>query len=123
MLELLQKPSQRPETSKDRQSKKAIERQLRKTDKQKPNNIVATIKTIKPLTKNQRIAFEEYNKGQNLVMIGNAGTGKSFLGCYLAMDEILNKKTYEKLVIVRSTVELRPVGHLPRNFTTKNSRI
>ena len=74
------------------------------------------LKHITPLTETQRIAFEAYDAGKNLVLHGIAGTGKSFISLYLALDEILNSEeesVYEKVIIIRSVVPTRDVGFLP----------
>jgi len=74
------------------------------------------LKHITPLTETQRIAFEAYDSGKNLVLHGIAGTGKSFISLYLALDEILNceeESVYEKVIIIRSVVPTREVGFLP----------
>lgn len=45
---------------------------------------------------------------------GAAGTGKTFIAVYKALEEIMNNRgTYEKVVIVRSVVPSREIGHLP----------
>jgi predicted ribonuclease YlaK len=45
---------------------------------------------------------------------GSAGTGKTFIAMYLALEEILDKDTpYDKLVIIRSVVPIRDIGFLP----------
>ena len=46
---------------------------------------------IKPLTDNQKIAFEEYRAGKNLLLHGAAGTGKTFIMLYLALQEVLDE--------------------------------
>jgi phosphate starvation-inducible PhoH-like protein len=74
------------------------------------------LKHITPLTETQRVAFEAYDSGKNLVLHGIAGTGKSFISLYLALDEILNceeESVYEKVIIIRSVVPTRDVGFLP----------
>ena len=38
--------------------------------------------SIKPITDNQKKAFESYKKGQNLFLYGAAGTGKTFVSLY-----------------------------------------
>ena len=38
-----------------------------------------SIKNIHPLTENQRKVFDAYEEGNNLVLSGSAGSGKSFL--------------------------------------------
>ena len=73
-----------------------------------------SLKEIEPLTYNQKRAFDAYQKGQNLVLSGSAGSGKSFLGVYLCLRDLLEDKTsYEKLVIIRSAVQSRNLGFTP----------
>ena len=50
------------------------------------------LKVIEPLTDNQKKAFNAYLKknNSNLVLSGSAGTGKTFLAMYLALQEILS---------------------------------
>ncbi len=75
------------------------------------------IQEIEPLTKNQLSAFESQ---RNLILFGVAGTGKTFVGCYLAFDDMA-KKEYEKLIIIRSAVPTRDIGFLPGNEKEKAS--
>lgn len=71
------------------------------------------IKPIYPLTKNQELAFKSYPK-KNMFLYGTAGTGKSFIASGLAFEEIFSQSSpYKKLVIVRSLVQTREMGHLP----------
>ena len=56
------------------------------------------LQEIEPLTQNQLLAFEADN---NLVLHGVAGTGKSFISCYLGFDDIL-KNDKERIVLIRS---------------------
>ena len=80
------------------------------------------MRTIEPLTKNQEILFESYNKNQNLVAYGCAGTGKTFITLYNALKDVLNEKTpYEKIYIVRSLVATREIGFLPGDHEDKSS--
>ena len=78
----------------------ASSRKVRK-DRQEKLNFV--LKKIEPLTENQKISFNAYRNGKNLMLHGIAGTGKSFISTYLALDELINKQhsTYEKLIIVK----------------------
>jgi len=80
-----------------------------------------SIKKITPLTRNQEIAFEEYRKGNNLIMSGSAGTGKSFLAMYLGLSEILQQKSYyNRIVIIRSAVPSRDLGFVPGTLEEKS---
>lgn len=74
---------------------------------------------IKPITLNQKRAFDAYHENKNLMLHGTAGTGKSFISLYLALNEIFNSNRYRKLVIVRSIVQLRDMGFLPGNQKEK----
>ena len=44
------------------------------------------LQEIEPLTKNQLLAFES---DKNMVLHGVAGTGKTFISCYLAFDDMI----------------------------------
>ena len=67
-----------------------------------------------PITKNQEKTFELWDDGENLVLMGSAGTGKTFVALYLALDEMLQRETsYDKIIVVRSVVAVREVGFLP----------
>ena len=65
------------------------------------------INVIEPMTGNQDKAFRLWDDGENLILAGSAGTGKTFLALYLALDEMLNEPEYDKIIIVRSVVGVR----------------
>ena len=115
----MQTPSSRKLTKKERR----IQRQLGKeggsgaTVTEKLN---FTLKRINPLTDNQRITFENYRREKHLLLVGTAGTGKSFLSVYLGMTDIMEHKTHEKLIIVRSVVPTRDMGFLPGSNKEKS---
>lgn len=72
------------------------------------------LKTISPLTDNQRKFFELYKNSQALLLHGLAGTGKSYIALYKALEEVLDKSSsFTKVVVVRSAVPSREIGHLP----------
>ncbi|CAB4131544.1 PhoH Phosphate starvation-inducible protein PhoH, predicted ATPase [uncultured Caudovirales phage] len=78
------------------------------------------LKDVQPLTDNQRLTFDYYDTGKNLLLHGIAGTGKSFLSIYLSLRSILSDQCrYKKLVIVRSVVPTRDMGFLPGNNKEK----
>ena len=69
---------------------------------------------IEPVTDNQKIVFESYKKGNNQFLYGCAGTGKTFVTLYLAMQEVLRNDTpYDRVVMVRSLIPTREIGFLP----------
>lgn len=75
------------------------------------------LQQIEPLTQNQLRAFESE---KHLVLHGVAGTGKTYISCYLAFDDMI-KGYYDKLVIIRSAVSTRDIGFLPGNESEKAS--
>ena len=75
---------------------------------------------FEPITGNQDKAFKLWDEGENLILAGSAGTGKTFLGMYLALESILERDTpYDKLIILRSVVAVREVGYLPGKLEEK----
>lgn len=79
-----------------------------------------SLKRITPLTDNQRLTFESYNQDKHLLLVGTAGTGKSFLSVYLGMTDIMEHKSHEKMIIVRSVVPTRDMGFLPGSNKEKS---
>jgi phosphate starvation-inducible protein PhoH len=79
------------------------------------------LKTFEPLTENQRLFFEAYKRGDYfLALHGVAGTGKTFCAVYKALEEVLDKNNpFKKVIIVRSAVQGREIGHLPGDVTEK----
>jgi len=75
---------------------------------------------IDPLTENQKRLFESYNDGKHLVAYGCAGTGKTFITLYNALQDVLDETTpYEKIYLVRSLVATREIGFLPGTHDDK----
>jgi|TARA_B110000211_G_C14021183_1_gene527754 phosphate starvation-inducible PhoH-like protein len=82
----------------------------------------AVDKEISPITYNQQYAFDAWEEGSNLMMHGIAGTGKTFVGLYLALKEMmLPDSQYKKVYIVRSIVPTREMGFLPGTQKDKMS--
>lgn len=78
------------------------------------------LKSIRPKTEAQREFFESYIMGANVIGNGSAGTGKSFISLYLALTDILDiEKPQDKIIIVRSAVPSREIGHLPGSIEEK----
>lgn len=67
------------------------------------------LKEIEPLTKSQLAVFES---NKHLMLHGCAGTGKTFISLYLALDD-LQKEEHDRIVLVRSAVPTREMGFLP----------
>jgi len=79
------------------------------------------LKTFDPLTENQKKFFDAYKRGDYFVALhGVAGTGKTFCAMYKALEEVLDKSNpFKKIILVRSAVQSREVGHLPGDVTEK----
>lgn len=79
------------------------------------------LKTFEPLTENQAKFFEMYKGGGYFIgLFGSPGVGKTFLAMYRAIEEVLAKDNpFKQVVIVRSLVQLREIGHLPGNLEEK----
>jgi|TARA_Y100000034_G_scaffold136198_1_gene211436 predicted ribonuclease YlaK len=74
----------------------------------------ANIVGIKAITDNQKIVFDSWKKGKNQFLFGAAGTGKTFISLYLAIKDVLDlKKSYNKVILVRSLIPTREIGFLP----------
>jgi len=95
-------------------------RRRTKKEKRRGQNANLNLRDVYPKTKNQIRTFTDYSKGNHLLLQGVAGTGKTFISIYLALQEILNQNSKkDKLVIVRSVVPTRDMGFLPGNQKEK----
>jgi|TARA_E500000178_G_scaffold309234_1_gene323442 predicted ribonuclease YlaK len=78
--------------------------------------------TFKPITQNQLKTYNSYKQDKHLLLHGIAGTGKTFLSLYLALEEVLDPSTiYDDVFIVRSVVSTRDIGFLPGDEQEKVS--
>jgi len=78
--------------------------------------------TVNPATDNQKRAFQEYKNDKNLFLYGAAGTGKTFITLYLALQEVLRNETkYDCVYLVRSAVPTREIGFLPGDEEDKTA--
>lgn len=91
----------------------------KQTAKFKPTDL----KVFEPLTENQRLFFEAYDRGDYFVMLtGSAGTGKSFIAMYKAIQEVLDRgNSFQRVVVVRSAVQSRDMGFTPGSVEEKMS--
>lgn len=71
-------------------------------------------KTVKPLNLNQARAFRGWYEGNDLVLHGCAGTGKTFIAFALAL-QALTEHDCQQVVIMRSAVPTRDIGFMPGN--------
>lgn len=94
-------------------------------ERDKPNNSlkirIDDLNTFEPLTHNQKLFFDAYKRQDYFVALhGVAGTGKTFCALYKAIEEVLDKSNpFNKIIIVRSAVQSREVGHLPGDINEK----
>ena len=79
------------------------------------------LKTFEPLTENQKKFFDAYKRQDYFIALhGVAGTGKTFIALYKALEEILDKANpFKKIIVVRSAVQSREIGHLPGDADEK----
>jgi predicted ribonuclease YlaK len=77
------------------------------------NSNKLSLKPIRPITLNQKRAFDAYEEGYELLLHGIAGTGKSFIAMYLGLRDVLEKGRYDNVTIVRSVVPTRDMGFMP----------
>ena len=76
--------------------------------------------SYEPQTDNQKRAYDAWDDGDNLVLAGSAGTGKTFVAMYLALESVLERETsYNKVIIVRSVVPTRDMCYLPGTVEEK----
>jgi len=80
------------------------------------------IHAVKPLTATQEEMFHSFYQGQHICAHGSAGTGKTFLALYLAINEVIEQGIgASRIIIVRSPVQLREIGHMPGDLEEKIS--
>lgn len=79
------------------------------------------MEVIEPLTDNQRKFFDLYDDEYEFIgLFGSAGTGKTKISLYKALEEVLDKDNpYKQVIIVRSLVQTRDVGFLPGSLEEK----
>tara|TARA_Y100001956_G_scaffold77519_1_gene88054 strand:- start:1004 stop:1759 length:756 start_codon:yes stop_codon:yes gene_type:complete len=88
--------------------------------RKKPVNIEYLV-DIQPITDNQKVLFDSYKEGKNVIAYGAAGTGKTFITLYNALKDVLDENTpYERIYIVRSLVATREIGFLPGDYEDKS---
>lgn len=104
--------------SKSKQGQEMNDENVFGVRKAKPKVEPFNLIKVEPLTENQKIMIDNFNDGYNIVAAGTAGTGKSYLAAYCALTKLLSKQV-EKIVIVRSAVNIRSQGFLPGTLEEK----
>jgi len=79
------------------------------------------MREIRPMTNTQSDMFDSYKEGYNIAAVGSAGTGKTMCAMYLALNDVLKKGGYEKVIIVRSAVQTREQGFMPGSKAEKEA--
>ena len=74
---------------------------------------------VEPITENQKNTFEAFRSNKNLMLHGVAGTGKTFISLYLALELALLGKKNHPVTIIRSVVPTRDIGFLPGTLEEK----
>lgn len=118
-----------PSTQSERTAKR-LARQQKQLEKELINEMTAKVapnggkmpklsdlRKLLPLTDTQGEFFKAWYDAPEdnaaFVLSGSAGTGKSTVALYLALEEILNPESeYKKLIIIRSAVQTRDMGFL-----------
>jgi phosphate starvation-inducible PhoH-like protein len=77
--------------------------------------------TVESLTPQQYVFLESYHDFELHLLHGIAGTGKTFLALYRALEDVLDSGTlYDRVIIIRSAVSARDIGHLPGDKEEKS---
>jgi phosphate starvation-inducible protein PhoH len=99
---------------------KKKQRKARKEYQQRQQDM--KIKNFYPITGNQQLVFDHYDKDKHLILHGVAGTGKTFVSLYLALSDVMDHiDGLETVTIVRSVVPSRDMGFLPGDKQEKES--
>jgi phosphate starvation-inducible protein PhoH len=79
-----------------------------------------SLRKVTPLTHPQRQMIESFAAGVHVIAEGSAGTGKSYVAMYLALEELV-AKNISSVKIVRSAVPTREMGFLPGSLAEKTA--
>lgn len=103
-------------------AKRHISRKQKRQQENQVENVFNkkfSMKRIQPITARQEELFDAYEEDRNIANIGSAGTGKTYVSLYLALEDVLEKEEYKKIIIIRSTVQSREQGHMPGDAKEK----
>lgn len=77
--------------------------------------------TVDPLTEKQQQFFAAYQRSDYFIALhGVAGTGKTYIALYKAIEEALSKDNpFNKVTVIRSSVQGRDMGFLPGDANEK----
>lgn len=74
---------------------------------------------LAPITPAQVEWFKAAESYDYLVANGSAGTGKTIIALYSALQSVIVKRTHVKIMVVRSAVPCRDIGFLPGSVLEK----
>ena len=94
------------------------QKQSRKTESQKREACQLT--KLQSRTAAQKAMMDAYLDDLNVIASGSAGTGNSYVACYLALKDLFEKEK-DRIIIVRSTVPTRNQGFLPGTVEEKQA--
>jgi len=95
------------------------DQQARLHGPKKKNWSIHDLHNVTPLTEKQEDMFHAWFQGDDICAHGSAGTGKSFLSLFLACSEMLDRGEHDRIIIIRSAVQGRDMGHLPGSLEEK----
>jgi len=104
--------------------RKRISRKAKIQIERETDNIVNkkfSMKRIQPMTDNQKNMFDSYQTGKMIAALGSAGSGKTFVAMYLALQDVLENSEYKNILIVRSAVQTREQGFMPGTLKDKEA--
>lgn len=104
-------------------TRRLTKKQQRQSDREQTSQLMKfptmtqlhlSLRDVGPITDNQITTFNAYDDGDNILLHGCAGTGKTFISMYLALNEIANaRSSRRKLVIIRTAQSSKDIGFLP----------
>ena len=104
--------------------RKRLSRKTKTQIERETDHIINTkfsMKRVQPKTKNQQNMFDSYYSGKMIAALGSAGSGKTFVAMYLALEEVLQNNDYKQVIIVRSAVQTREQGFMPGSLKEKEA--
>jgi len=97
-----------------------VSKKKNKGQKGSDNKKGLKLRRINPKTESQERVFDSFDDDLNMVLTGAAGTGKTFLSLYLALEEMSQVEMgIRSIKIFRSSVPTRDMGFMPGNMNEK----
>lgn len=78
------------------------------------------LQIVTPMTETQRAFVSAYDAGGSaFILHGVAGTGKTFIALYKALQDVMLKESARRVILMRSSVPSREIGFLPGDAAEK----